>query len=170
MSNINRQGNAREFHIIWRVVTLVSVNMSYCVMSDCHCRKHIYNLHEPLVNVQVVVDMCVVRLVVHSNSFVVGSVATFHATLCNLNQSLLNNSFVYFWINNAVSHSTDYFDITTTVAGTAASMSKVFSMSVLPGHYLMEVRVFRKSDVWFMASEQSHPVAVGFHNFTLTGR
>jgi len=112
-----------------------------------------------------------VSLVVQSNCpVVVGSVVTFHATLSNLNHSLLNNSFVYFWINNAVNHSTGYYDIVATEAGTVANMSKVFSRHVPPGHYLMEVRVFRKLDAWLMAFKDSRPVAIGFHNFTLTGK
>jgi len=115
--------------------------------------------------------MCVVSLDVQSNSpVVVGSTVTFHATLCNLNTSFLNDSFVYVWINYAVNHSTDLFDITTTTAGTTANMSKVFSVRVLPGHYLMEVRAFRKlRHVWLMAFKHLRPLAVGYHNFTLTG-
>lgn len=106
-----------------------------------------------------------------SNSPVaVGSVATFHAVLCNLSQNLLNKNFVYVWINNPVNRSTSHFDITTTASGTTASMSKVFSIHLLPGHYLMEVRAFQNTDNWMMAFEHLRPVAVGFHNFSLIGK
>jgi len=112
-----------------------------------------------------------VGLVVQSNSpAVTGSVVTFHAVLSSLNRSAVNESFVYVWINNAVNHSSSYFDITTTAAGTEANLSKVFSMDVLPGHYLMEVRVFRQADAWLMAFKYVHPVAIGYHNFSLTGK
>ena len=112
----------------------------------------------------------IVSLDVQSNSpAVIGSVVTFRAALCKLNHSLLNESFVYYWINDAVNQSTGIFDITTTIAGTVANMSKVFSVHVLPGQYLMEVRVFRKVDFWHMAFRHLSPVAVGFHNFSLTG-
>jgi len=112
-----------------------------------------------------------VSLVVQSNTpVVIGSVATFHAALYNLNHSrVLNKGFLYIWINNAANCSTGYFDVTTTAAGTTANMSKVFSVHQLPGRYLMEVRVFRIPDVQLMAFRQLRPIAVGFHNFTLTG-
>ena len=113
-----------------------------------------------------------VSVAVDSNSpVIVGSVATFRAALCNLNHSLVNESFVYVWINNAVNHSSHLFDITTTrsLAGVTANMSKVFSLHVLPGHYVMEVRAYREPYAWLMAFKHVHPVAVGFQNFTLTG-
>jgi len=112
-----------------------------------------------------------VSLAVDSNSpIIVGSIATFHAALCSLNHSLLNESFVYVWINNAVNHSSHLFDITTTPGGATANMSKVFSVHVLPGHYMMEIRLYRRQPfAWLMAFKHVHPVAVGFHNFTLTG-
>jgi len=107
---------------------------------------------------------------VHSNSpIVIGSVATFRAAMCNLNDSLLNERFVYVWINNAVNHSSHLFDITTTLAGATTNMSKVFSVYVLPGHYIMEVRAYREPYLWLMASKHLRPFAVGFHNFTLIG-
>ena len=107
---------------------------------------------------------------VHSNSPVtVGSVVTFRAALRNLSHSMHDESFVYVWMSDAVNHSTGFFDITTSTASTTANMSKVFSLHVPPGQYLMQVRVFRKEDVWLTAFRHLRPVAVGFHNFTLTG-
>jgi len=111
-----------------------------------------------------------VSLAVWSDSPVIlGSIATFHAELHNLNHSLLNERFVYIWINNAINHTSHVFDMTTTLAGTTANMSKVFSVNVLPGHYVMEVRVYHEPYVWLLTSKHYHPIAVGFHNFTLTG-
>jgi len=132
-----------------------------------------FTYHSPIVkySVNVVVNcVYVVSVDVHSNSPVmVGSVVTFHATLRNLSRSLHNESFVYVWMNDAANHSTGFFDITATTADTTAHMSKVFSLHVPPGRYLMEVRVFRKQDVWLTAFRHVHPVATGFHSFILTG-
>ena len=114
--------------------------------------------------------LCVVSLAVHSSSpVIIGSVATFHAELHNLNHSLVEERFVYIWINNAINHTSHVFDMTTTLAGTTANMSKVFSVNVLPGHYLMEVRAYREPYLSVLTSKHYRPVAVGFHNFTLTG-
>jgi len=107
---------------------------------------------------------------VRSNSPVtVGSIVTFHASLCNLNRSLRNESFVYVWTSDAVNHNTGFFAITAATANTTANISRTFSRHVTPGHYMMEVQVFRKQDVWLMGFSHLRPVAVGFHNFTLTG-
>lgn len=128
-------------------------------------------LFHPMCSINAVFNcMCVVSIDVHSNSPVaVGSIVTFHATLFNLSCSLHNESFVYVWMNDAVNHSTGLFDITATTADSTANMSRLFSRHVPPGHYLMKVRVFKKQDVWLMAFNHLHAVAVGFHNFTLTG-
>jgi len=114
--------------------------------------------------------MFAVSVEVQSNSpITVGSLLTFHAALCNLDHSLFHESFVYVWTSNAVNKSTGFLDITTTASNLTAEMSKVFSLYVPPGHYVMKVQVFRKPDAWLMAFRHLSPVAVGYHNFTLTG-
>ena len=141
-----------------------------CGLTDWWTKCGMCTYRLPMAKYVVVNCVYVVSVDVHSNSPVtVGSIITFHAALLNLSHSLRNESFVYLWTNDVANHSTGFFDITATTAETTSHMSKVFSLHVPPGRYLMKVQVFRKQDVWLKAFSHLHPVAVGFHSFTLSG-